>query len=189
MFAYQSTPAAQARHLVCLDLVRSATRAEGREHSGLKRRVEVCRRLLLHARARGWDITHVHPRSAAKASRPVEGLEPLTTERLVYRTGLSAFSNRPFREAVKATPEAELILISFSLSSACLVTALTAHDWGLPVILAKEAVLGGASDGRGRRRGAEPDRSIVAPFVRLADADDLIDARRALRLVVNRTPA
>ena len=186
MFAYRTTQDSEARHLVCLDLVRSATRADGREHPGLRRRIEVCRRLLLHARARGWDVTHVHPRSAARASRPVDGLEPLTTERLVYRTGLSAFSNRPFCEAVKAVPEAELILVSFSLSSACLVTALTAHDWGLDVTLAKDAVLGSAPDGLGRVHGQEQDRSIVAPFVRIAATDDLIDARRALRLVVNR---
>jgi len=189
VYALQSAAVLEARHLVCLDLVRSATRVDGREHAGLRRRIEVCRRLLLHARARGWDITHVHPRSANQASRPVEGLEPLTTERLVYRTGLSAFSNRPFCEAVKARPEAELILVSLSLSSACLVTALTAHDWGLSVTLPKEAPLGAASDVRGRPRSQETDDAIVAPFVRIAAADELIDARRALRLVVNRTSA
>lgn len=189
MYAFRNTPAAKVRHLVCLDLVRSATRAEGRDLPGLTRRIEVCRRLLLHARAREWDITHVHPRSAAKATRPVAGLEPLPTERLVYRTGLSAFSNRPFCEAVSALPEVELILVGFSLSSACLVTALTAHDWGLSVTLAKDAVLGAKPDANGCIHAEEPERSIVLPFVRIATADELIDARRGLRLVVDRSCA
>jgi hypothetical protein len=186
MYAYRSADAEPARHLVCLDLVRSATRIDGCELPGLRRRIEACRRLLLHARSRGWDITHVHPRSAAKATRPAAGLEPLPSERLVYRTGLSAFSNRPFREAIRARPDAELILVGFSLSSTCLVTALTAHDWGLSVILAKDAVLGATPDASGRMRAQEPARSIIAPFVRIAAAAELIEPRRGLRLVVDR---
>ncbi len=183
MHARQPRVRTQPPHLVCLDLVEAATRVEGREHSGLDRRVSACRRLLFHARAVGWEISHVHPRSAARAARPIQGLEPLPTERLVYRTGLSAFSNRPFCEAVEAQPLAELILLSLSLSTACLVTALTAHDWSLAVTLAKDAALGASPDASGRLRGAEPGRSIVAPFARLACADELIDTRRALRLV------
>ncbi len=179
MFALRPEPSATIRHLVCLDLVRSETRLDGLDHPGIDRRVEVCRRLLLHARWRGWEITHVHPRSASRASRPVAGLEPLPSERLVYRTGVSAFSNRAFRQAVKAAPEAELVIAGFSLSSSCLATALTAHDWGLPVVLASEAVLG-ASTGESERSL----RSVVAPFVRIAAADELIEVRRSLRLVV-----
>jgi nicotinamidase-related amidase len=156
---------------------------DGFDHSGLGRRIEACRRLLMHARGRGWDITHVHPRSASHAARPVEGLEPLPSERLVYRTGVSAFSNRIFRQAIKASPEAELILVGFSLSSSCLATALTAHDWGLPVILAADAVLGGPSENPEVRETERSLRSIVAPFVRIAAADDLIEVRRTLRLV------
>ena len=178
MFALRPQPAARPRHLICLDLVRSALDAKD-AHSA--RRAAVCRRLLRHARWRGWDLTHVHPRSAAMAARPVEGLEPLPSERLVYRTGVSAFSNRVFGQAVRATPEAELVLACFSLSSACLVTALTAHDLGLPVTLVEDAALGDC--------GAHNDdsdralRAVVTPFVRVVLADDLIEMRRALHLV------
>ncbi len=127
----------------------------------------------------------MHPRSASRASRPVDGLEPLPTERLVYRTGVSAFSNRTFRQAIKASPTAELIVVGFSLSSACLATALTAHDWGLSVILAADAVLGGPSENPDLRETERSLRSIVAPFVRIAAADELIEVRRGLRLVTS----
>lgn len=169
-------------------------RADGLEHVGLERRIAACRRLLIHARMCGWDITHVHPRSASHASPPVDGLQPLPSERLIYRTGVSAFSNRSFRHAIKASPEAELVLISFSLSSSCLATVLTAHDWGVPVILAADTALGsnwGSASREAANRGGEVDdvalvvRSIVAPFARIAAADELIEARRGLRLVVN----
>ena len=183
MFAPRPEPSPAARHLVCLDLVRSETRLDGLDRPDLDRRIEACRRLLIHARWRGWEITHVHPRSASHASRPVDGLEPLPSERLVYRTGVSAFSNRAFRQAIKASPEAELILVGFSLSSSCLATALTAHDWGLPVILASDAILGGPSDMADAREADKSLRSVVAPFVRIAAADELIEMRRALRLV------
>lgn len=116
----------------------------------------------------------MHPRSASHASRPVDGLEPLPIERLVYRTGVSAFSNRAFRQAVKAHPEAELVIAGFSLSSSCLATALTAHDWGLPVVLISDLAPGDDE---------QTLRSVVAPFVRIAAADELIEVRQALRLV------
>jgi nicotinamidase-related amidase len=137
---------------------------------------------LQHARWRGWEITHVHPRSASHASRPVDGLEPLPSERLVYRTGVSAFSNRAFRQAVKALPEAELVIAGFSLSSSCLATALTAHDWGLGVVLTAEAVLSEAA-AQGQGEADLSLRAVVAPFVRVAATDELIEVRRALRLV------
>jgi nicotinamidase-related amidase len=179
VFALRPEPSTAPRHLVCLDLVRSETRLDGCDHPGLARRITVCRRLLQHARWRDWEITHVHPRSASRASRPVDGLEPLPSERLVYRTGVSAFSNRAFRQAVKAQPEAELVIAGFSLSSSCLATALTAHDWGLTVVLISDAVLG---------EGEQPLRSVVAPFVRIAAADDLIEVRRGLRLIASVQP-
>jgi len=181
MFALRPESPALARHLVCLDLVRSEIQSDGLERPGVDRRIEVCRRLLLHARWRGWEITHVHPRSASRASRPVPGLEPLPSERLVYRTGVSAFTNRAFSQAVKAAPEAELVIAGISLSSACLATAVTAHDLGLAVALASDAVLGAPA-----WPIAEGDRSlraVVARFARIATADELIEVRRSLRLV------
>jgi nicotinamidase-related amidase len=164
-------------------MVRSEMRLDGFGHPGIGARIEVCRRLLLHARWRGWEITHVHPRSASRAARPVEGLEPLPSERLVYRTGVSAFSNRSFRQTVKAQPETELVIAGFSLSSACLATALTAHDWGLPVVLAADALLGDPTSPNAAGETERSLRSVVAPFVRIAMADELIDVRRGLRLI------
>jgi nicotinamidase-related amidase len=169
--------------LVCLDLVRAELRADGEGDADLDRRIEASRRLLLHARWRGWEITHVHPRSASHAARPVAGLEPSPDERLIYRTGVSAFTHRVFCDAVKAAPEAELVLVALSLSSACLATAVTAHDWGLPVILASDVVLGQPGPDAASTERYRDLRAAIAPFGRIAVSESLIDVRRGLRLV------
>ncbi len=176
------SPPAPRRHLICLDLVRSEL---GRPAQA-RRRLGACRRVLTHARDSGWMVTHVHPRSAAKADGSIEGLEPLPSERLVYRTGVSAFSNRSFCEAVRIGEGAELILVSLSLSSAFLVTAVTAHDWGLRVGAPSDAVL---ADGGEPWSADSLASAAIAAFVRFSSAAELTDARQALRLVVDRSGA
>ena len=122
-----STPF-KARHLVCLDLLRpDGLPGGGGSESSFARRVHSCRRLLTYGRTVGWKITYVFEHTVrARRSWALEGLEPLQIEPVLYRTGVSAFSNRMFRERVEAASEAELILISLSLSPTCLATALAA---------------------------------------------------------------
>jgi nicotinamidase-related amidase len=131
-----------------------------------------CRRILTYARGMGWAVTHV-----------IEGLEPLQIEPVLYRTGVSAFSNRIFRESVEDTLEAELILLSLSLSPTCLATALAARDRGVAVALVEDALSGSAGAAAGIDAIQTLSHSIAAPFVKILHTDDLIDIRRGLRVV------
>jgi nicotinamidase-related amidase len=135
------TSAARARHLVCLDLLTGALPPRAaRVGARFQRPIDNCRGILRHARTEGWDITHVHGRSATAAlGRPVEGLEPLPSEPVLYRDGVSAFSNKTFRRIVEAR-SADLIIVGFSLSPTCMATALTAHDWRLSVTVLEDAL-------------------------------------------------
>jgi nicotinamidase-related amidase len=171
------TAAATARHLVCLDLVEEAAEAD-------QRRVDCCRRVLIFARSAGWTITHLHPKTAgSRAPRPLLGVGPLPTEPVLYRARVSAFSNRSFDRIVKEQTDAEMVILSLSLSSACLGTALYAYDLGVPVILVEDALSGSSEDLSGLEAIETVARSIVAPFVQVLRADDLIEPRRGLRLV------
>ena len=101
---------APARHLVCLDLLQPKL---GDNDDGLignsGRRIQNCRRLLVYGRTMGWAITHVYDHTArSRHARAIPGLEPLQIEPVIYRTGVSAFSNRMFRENVERTLDVEL---------------------------------------------------------------------------------
>lgn len=163
-----------SKHLVCLDLV---------EPEADQARVDRCRRLLTYARCAGWAITHLHPKTAgARPARPLPGLAPLPCEPVLYRSGASAFSNRTFRRVVREQAEGEMVILSLSLSSACLGTALFAYDVGMPVILVRDALSMSAADGLEAIETVAS--SIIEPFVEIAPVDDLIEPRRGLRLVV-----
>ena len=177
-----------ARHLVCLDLLRPKLGAvDDSLAENAARRIQNCRRLLAYARTMGWAITHVYDHTArTRHARAIQGLEPLQIEPVIYRTGVSAFSNRMFRETVEETPDVELIIVGLSLSPACLATALAARDRGVAVALVEDVVA--ASPGAAAGFGAIQtlSSSIAAPFVKITRTDELIDVRRGLR-VVSRT--
>src|SRR5580698_6421587 len=92
----------KARHLVCLDFQRPEAVGDGGwPDNGFARRVNSCRRLMTYGRSVGWKITHVFEHTVrARRAWAIEGLEPLQVEPVLYRTGISAFSNRMFRERV-----------------------------------------------------------------------------------------
>jgi nicotinamidase-related amidase len=166
---------AAARHLVCLDLVEGLFEPD-------QRRVDSCRRLLTFARSARWTITHMLAKTS-RPQRPLPGLGPLPTEPVLYRAGASAFSNRNFDRIVKELADGEMVILSFTLSSACLGTALYAHDLGVPVILIEDALSDNSRDRSGLEALETVARSIVAPFVQVLCAEDLIEPRRGLRLV------
>jgi nicotinamidase-related amidase len=176
--------AAPARHLLCLDLLSSELAVEDPRHPArFQGPVENSRRLLHYARAAGWQVTHVHHRASLDTSaRPVQGLEPLPSERVLYRTGLSAFSNRTFRRTVQSQ-RAELVILGFSLSASCLATALIAHDWNLPVTLVDDVFQPSSADRSQIDALRAIARSLTAPFVRMAGTESLTGSRRHLRLV------
>jgi hypothetical protein len=79
--------------LVCVEAQRlHFAPDQGEIAAGLYPKVEACRRLLAHARAARWQVVHVHRRRRDTPPgrfdpelRPIEGLEPLPTERVYIR--------------------------------------------------------------------------------------------------------
>ncbi len=167
------------RHLVCLDLVRGAVPPAPDEEARIGR----CRRLLAFARASGWVVSHVYPRTTSRSARPLEGLAPLPSEPVYYRAGVSAFSNRVFCRAIKEHYQSELVIMTLTLSPTALGTALSAHDRELPVTLIGDTLKGDEADASGLEAIQTVAHALVAPFVKVRAVGELIDQRRGLRLV------
>ena len=169
---------ARERLLVCLDLQRSSVSGQG-----IDRCVVNCRRVLSHARHSRWRVVHVHARNACPdQARPIDGLEPLASEPLVYRSGVSAFSSRAFRQLV-AGLACELVIIGYSMSSSCLATAMVAYDNDLAVTLVEDAVSATPVDAVTRDALEVVSRQIARPFVGLTATGDLLGETRLLRAV------
>jgi nicotinamidase-related amidase len=175
----------RSRHLVCLDLVRPAARAADRPViEDEARRIHSGRLLIDHARTMGWGVSHVLDHTArTRRLKAIDGLEPLQVEPVFYRTGVSAFSNRMFRQGVQDRPEAELIILALSLSRTCLATALSARDQGVAVTLVEDVMAGSVDTTAGFHAIHTLSRSMAAPFLGIARTSDLIDRRRGLRVV------
>ena len=178
MSGMRRTDGARERLLVCLDLQQSSVSRQGTD-----RCVVNCRRVLSHARHSRWRVVHVHARNACPdQARPIDGLEPLTCEPLVYRTGVSAFSSRAFRRLV-AGLACELVIIGYSMSSSCLATAMVAYDNDLAVTLVEDAVSATPLDAVTRDALEVVSRQIARPFVGLTSTSDLLGEARLLRVV------
>ena len=174
-----SSRAGRQRMLVCLDLQRGSI-PHGRAPD---RRQVNCRRMLAYARDAGWRVAHVHNRKAdPNAARPIPGLEPLLTEPVLYRSGLSAFSNRTFAELVASCP-AELVVIGYPATSSFLATALIAYEQEVSVVLVEDAVCPAVLDPETRDAVELLGRKVASPFVTLICTDDLIGAPRLRRVV------
>jgi len=101
--------------------------------------------LLAGARARNWDISHLHKARArgalARAHGPIQGLGPKRTEPVFEIDGVSAFSNEDFREAIGAAPEArDFYVAGFGLADLIAATMIVGADLGLRLILIEDAV-------------------------------------------------
>lgn len=170
--------AAASRLLICLDLQQaSLSGSDGGDC------VINGRRVLAHAREAGWGVVHVHARNAdSEGGRPIAGLQPLASEPLMYRSGVSAFSSRIFRWLVKGTV-CELVIIGYSMSSSCLATALVAYDYGLRVTLVEDAVAASPVEAHAHAALEAISRQIARPFVNLTSTADLLGQTRLLRAV------
>jgi nicotinamidase-related amidase len=157
------------RWLICLDLQRDYVIPGRPRYAPANAEVaEACARVLGRGRDEGWRVVHSQHR-ADPASRggglfdaPIEGLRPLLTERVFFRSGLSAFADPGFAAELKAARDDEVVLIGFSLCDTCLATALAGVDAGLSLTLLEDAI--GAGEGV---EVAEVARTILKPFVRL----------------------
>ncbi len=165
--------------LVCLDLLEPAGRDE--DPAAFQRCIDGSRRLLSYAREAEWSIVHCLGREWP--ARAASGLEPLASEAVYLRDGLSAFSSRGFRRRLQLWSLPELVIIGCSLSTTCLATALAAHDRGVPARLVLDAISVRRDEAVGSTALARVVGRIAGPFVQMSYTDDLIDRRRALRLV------
>lgn len=169
------------RMLVCLDLQRASM--GHRRASGPDACIVNCRRVLAHARHADWKVVHVHSRQACpEESRPIEGLEPLPSEPLVYRNGVSAFSSNAFRR-IAGRAARELVIVGYSMSSSCLATAMVAYDRNLTVTLVEDAVSSTPLDAVTRDALEVVARQIARPFVGLTTTGELLGETRRLRVV------
>jgi nicotinamidase-related amidase len=172
------------RILVCLDTVQALDARDPGPAPDAARRANNGRRILQFARDKSWGVAHVmHHSVRTRRSRAIEGLEPLQSEPVHYRTGVSAFSNRRFRESLEEAQGAELVILSLFLSRACLATALAARDRGLTVTLVGDVIDGSADAAAGLDAIQTLSQSLAAPFVNVLRTDELIDMRELLHLV------
>jgi nicotinamidase-related amidase len=179
MLDWGSGLSGRERLLVCLDLQRGR-QGEGRAPDGC---LVNCRRMLAHARHEGWRVVHVHSKNPDPAqAQPIDGLEPLLTEPVLYRSGLSAFSNRTFREMVEGRRAVELVIIGYSMTSALVGTALIAYEEALSVVMVEDAICSVVLD-RETRDAIEVLGKAATRFATLACTDDLIGAPRLRRVV------
>lgn len=170
--------AGRERLLVCLDLQRGSIRP-GRGPDGC---LVNCRRMLAHARHEGWRVAHVHTRKPDLGdARPIHGLEPSLSEAVFYRSGLSAFSNRGFREMAAGSDE--LVMVGYSMTSALVGTALIAYDEQICATLVEDAICSAVLDPETRDAIELLGRKTARPFVTLACTDDLIGLPRLRRVV------
>ncbi|HYG25347.1 MAG TPA: isochorismatase family protein [Caulobacteraceae bacterium] len=169
------------RLLVCLDLQQVSLGPRG--GVGPDRCIVNCRRVLAHARQAGWRIVHVHTRQALPAAaRPIEGLEPLPSEPVLYRTGISAFSSPDFRRMVADGP-CELVIVGCSMTASCFATALIAHDEDISVTLVDDAVSAAPMDEGMRYAMDAMSRQIAGPLVELTSTSALVGPVKLLRVV------
>ena len=171
--------ATRHRLLVCLDLIEPAAATE--DPRAFQRCVTNSRRLLTHARNQGWDVAHCLDRDLT--ARAIPSLEPLASEPIYLRDGVSAFSSRGFRRRLWAWPDTELLIIGCSLASTCLATALAAFDRGIPANLVVDAASVRSGDLIGSETYGRVAARLAAPFVKLTYTDDLVGRRRAFQLV------
>jgi nicotinamidase-related amidase len=173
---------ARPRLLLCLDLLGPTSASDVQTVSAPF--ANTCRRIMAHARGAGWPVVHVHAASRFGGGyRAFEGLEPLPTEPLFYRLGVSAFSSPEFRTLSRANPHAELVIVGASSDSACLATILAAFDRNLPAALVEDAV----SVSPQERAGLEGFRQIISvladPLVRFVGADTLLGGARKFAVI------
>jgi nicotinamidase-related amidase len=158
------------RWLICLDLQRDyVIPGRPRYAAGNAHVAVACARVLGLARDDGWRIVHSQFRAEPTEMRPrelfgapIEGLRPLISEPVFFRSGLSAFANPDFAAELRRARGDEVFLIGFSLADTCLATALAGVDAGLSLTLLEDAV--GASDAVD---AADVARAILKPFVRI----------------------
>jgi len=181
MLTYSAARAAPAQSwLICLDLQRDYVIPGRPRYSAANTEVAAtCARVLDLARNEGWRVVHSQLRTEAVTpwrhelfGAPIEGLRPLISEPVYFRSGLSAFTNSGFAAELRFARGADVFLVGFSLVDTCLATVLAGVDEGLSLTLVEDAI--GASE---ELAATDVARAILTPFVQFASSRRLM-ARR-----------
>jgi nicotinamidase-related amidase len=157
--------------LMCVDLVREYAECGRPLHDPANApTLQACAQVLAHARASRWTVAHsILQRDAglfrrgSRQSRPADRLEPLASEGVYLRGGLSVMSHPTLRRMAETTA-CDVYLIGFSLSHSLLSTVFDAASCGLRVTLIEDAV--GATPVNGMTAAAlkTTAKRLLAPF-------------------------
>lgn len=104
------------------------------------------RKLLAHARSRGWTVIHVrHEQNDdcfaydSPLAAPIEGFEPVEGEYSLVKSNFSCFSSREFQSLVDRWRHEKIIVAGYGTSMCCLSTMIDAHHRGHDFIFVKDA--------------------------------------------------
>ena len=146
----ESAPAEATPWLICVETQRLHFAPEhGPVGAPFYAKVDACRRVLGHARRNHWRVVHVHRRRIETPAghsdpelRPIEGLEPLPTERVYVRQADRPLTCRddPFwRDALNGRG-AEMLMAGHLTARAIAQIAMTGQDVGVDVMMIEEAI-------------------------------------------------
>lgn len=112
-------------------------------------KVGACRRLLAHARSVRWQVVHVHRRRRDMPPgrfdpelRPIEGLEPLPTERVYIRDAARSLALKDdlcWQDALASGP-AHLLVVGHISAHGIVELTSTAPVIGVELAIVEEAV-------------------------------------------------
>jgi nicotinamidase-related amidase len=166
--------------LLCVDLVREYADPGRPLHDDVNApTLDACGDMLSYARAAGWFVIHSMLqrdaglfRRGGEHARPVDRLEPLASEQVYLRDGLSALSHPILRRMAEAA-RCEVYLIGFSLSHSLLSTVFDAASCGLRMTLVEEAVGATPVNGMNAASLKLTAKRLLAPFANFTTLDTL----------------
>ena len=124
--------------VVAIDIQQEYTTA-GRPFylAGIEPSLENCRRILRHARTKGWPVIHVRHLQAGAVFNPdephsrfVSGFEPEAGEPVVTKSRLSSYSNEEFGRLIDGCGGSELLVIGYGSPMCCLATIVAGAVFG-----------------------------------------------------------
>lgn len=170
----------RAPWLVCLDIQRDA--AEAADPAVARLALNTGHWLLSQARRGRWPIAHLHRRNPAFCDMeglgdvgPVAGFEPLPSEPLFIRNGLSAFSSPRFREWAAGAEGDQLIFFGLGSSATWLATALGGPDLGIRPGLVEDAIGIAPLKSLPAQTAHRTVHAVTAPFAHWTTAAALVD--------------
>ena len=166
--------------LVCLDMQRNAARAAD---AATSRPVLLTGQWLLSQARRGrWPVAHLHRRNPEFSDQeglgevgPIAGFEPLPSEPLFVRTGLSAFSSQRFCEWAGGAADGQVIFLGLGTCATWLATALSGPDLGIRPGLVEDAVWVSPLDAFPPDSARNTLLAVTAPFAHWTTAAALVD--------------